>query len=183
MLPLRRTFAKAEGEGWLSEAWTFRRERLYLVPGDSPLGLRLPLASLPKVAAKDYPRITPLDPYKPRGALPNFDRLYAKGVGSPPRPNLAAKPPIVRTALSVQARDGALYVFMPPVAQLEDYLELVAHIEAAADGAARADRRLDPARRHPPGGAEGHARPRRDRGQHPAGRDLGRGGEGHHRPI
>ncbi|HQR30684.1 MAG TPA: transglutaminase family protein, partial [Anaeromyxobacteraceae bacterium] len=32
--------------GWSTDRWTFRRERLFLVPGDAPAGLRLPLRSL-----------------------------------------------------------------------------------------------------------------------------------------
>ena len=136
VLPLRRAFSKAEGQGWLSEEWRFRRGRLYAIPGDSPLGLRLPLDSLPQLAAKDYPHITPLDPYEDRGPLPDFSRLHLEpepevgGVGSAAR----RKPPAVRTALSIEPRDGFLYVFMPPVARLEDYLELVAQLQAAADG-------------------------------------------------
>lgn len=35
---------------WLSCAWNFRRGHLYLTPGNSPVGLRLPLNSLPFVA-------------------------------------------------------------------------------------------------------------------------------------
>ncbi len=135
VLPIRRALSKAEGEGWVSEAWRFKRERLFLIPGDSPVGLRLPLGSLPEVKPKDYPFITPVDPYEARGPLPDFDDIYTAPDSVAPTPKVGRrKPPIVRTALSVQPRDGVLYVFMPPVARLEDYLELVAHLEAAAEG-------------------------------------------------
>jgi uncharacterized protein (DUF2126 family)/transglutaminase-like putative cysteine protease len=138
VLPLRRPLSASEGEGWLSEAWKFKRKALYLVPGDSPVGLRLPLGSLPEVKPKDYPYIVPVDPYEARGPLPAYDAIYA-GATVPPAVASEDDPPkrkhpIVRTALSIQARDGFLYVFMPPVAAAEDYLELLAHLEMAAEG-------------------------------------------------
>jgi uncharacterized protein (DUF2126 family)/transglutaminase-like putative cysteine protease len=130
VLPLRRPLSKAEGEGWISEMWRFKRGRLYLVAGDSPVGLRLPLASLPEVKPEDYPFVTPVDPYEERDPLPSFERI-------PPAAAVTERPdntPIVRTALSIQPRGGFLYVFMPPLARVEDYLELTAHLEAAAEG-------------------------------------------------
>ncbi len=133
VLPIRRSMTKAEGDGWVSEAWRFRREALFLLPGDSPVGLRLPLGSLPEVAPKDYPYITPVDPYEERGALPSFDEAFA-AVDTAPNPPKRGKPSIVRTAMTFEARQGFVYVFMPPVARLEDYLELVAHLEAAGEG-------------------------------------------------
>jgi uncharacterized protein (DUF2126 family)/transglutaminase-like putative cysteine protease len=135
VLPLRRPLSAAEGTGWLSEAWRFRRKQLYLAPGDSPAGLRLPLGSLPTVKPKDYPYITPLDPYEDRGPLPKLDSIYAAPTPAAAAKSAGAKTVIVRTALSIEPREGVHYVFMPPLARLEDYLELVAHVEAAAEGA------------------------------------------------
>lgn len=135
VLPLRRAVSKAEGDGWLSEAWVFGRGRLFLAPGDSPVGLRLPLDSLPVLAPKDYPHIVPLDPYKARGKLPNYDPIYATGAPKAARAQtVKRKGPPVRTAISVEVRDGQLNVFMPPISRLEDYLELVAQLEVAAEG-------------------------------------------------
>jgi uncharacterized protein (DUF2126 family) len=135
VLPLRKAMTKAEGEGWVSQLWTFNRDRLYLIPGDSPVGLRLPLASLPEVEPEDYPYIVSPDPFEDRGALPDFDDIYQSPTpDASPRTRGAKKAtePIVRTALSIQTRDDWLYVFMPPVARVEDYLELLAHVEMAA---------------------------------------------------
>ncbi len=35
---------------WKSSPWDFRREQMFLIPGDSAMGMRLPLDSLPWVA-------------------------------------------------------------------------------------------------------------------------------------
>ena len=54
---------------WETSPWPLRRERLYAVAGDSPLGLRLPLESLPNVLPADAELEPPLDPFAPRAAL------------------------------------------------------------------------------------------------------------------
>jgi transglutaminase-like putative cysteine protease len=46
VLPIRR-WRTAKRQGWITEAWTLRRGRMFLVPGDSPAGFRLPLGRLP----------------------------------------------------------------------------------------------------------------------------------------
>ncbi|HVZ52513.1 MAG TPA: transglutaminase family protein, partial [Pseudolabrys sp.] len=82
VLPLQRWNAQGGDGGWISEVWQMRRERLYLVPGDSPIGLRLPLKSLPYVAPADETPVIPLDPFAPRAPLP--PRSQAVGAESAP---------------------------------------------------------------------------------------------------
>ena len=184
---------------WRTGPWFVRDERLYLIPGDSPMGYRLPLDSLPWVSQGDYPYHIELDPFAPRPALPTAAELRLQGrdggggAGSFARSGLAADSAaetaglsrasfktsgsaagtgarsgsntsvashapargesahwLTRTALCIEARDpqrangpkaemahggqrSHLYVFMPPLARLEDYLNLVAAIEATAE--------------------------------------------------
>jgi uncharacterized protein (DUF2126 family)/transglutaminase-like putative cysteine protease len=126
VLPLRR-WSSAKRRGWMTEAWVLRRGRMFLVPGDSPAGFRLPLASLPELAPEDYPHIRTRDPFEPRGSLPLHDALIAgPAAGTPPK----SESPYVRTAITFEVRDEIVYVFMPPVETVEDYLELVAQVEA-----------------------------------------------------
>ncbi len=65
-LPLRRSAAV---DAWESGRWFLRTERLYLTPGDSPMGYRLPLDSLPWASPEDVTSMTPQDPFAPREAL------------------------------------------------------------------------------------------------------------------
>ena len=185
-----------EGPGWKTGPWFLRDDRMHLIPGDSPMGLRLPLDSQPWVKKGDYPYLIERDPSAPREALPGADQFRARYAGVPAgaRDELgavpyafgtpaatpaalrlqselggtgarseamvdptAARPPrrgesahgITRSALCVEVRDarrgngpaaekigiasGLMYVFMPPLARLEDYLDLVAAVEATAE--------------------------------------------------
>jgi len=144
-------------QGWLSEIWPLRRRHLFLIPGDSPVGLRLPLDSLPHLPPSEQPITVAADPFMPRAELPPPDVLFqrardhfaedrvadaetddgkaAKQIAKAKEPKqreptIPAVP--VRTALTVEPRDGHLCVFMPPIERLEDYLELLAAVEATA---------------------------------------------------
>ncbi len=209
LLPLKREWHdKAAGPQWMTGPWFVRDERLYLMPGDSPMGYRLPLDSLPWAAAGDQQALIEQDPFDRFGPLPGAAALRARfrrpgydahhpgggfaeggrvalqgqrwpdelggeggaglddgtgpGVAGPHR--LMAAPTrdpnampgrfesaagLTRTALCVEVRDpqrangpkaeaehggksGVMYVFLPPLKHLEDFLELLAAIEATA---------------------------------------------------
>jgi uncharacterized protein (DUF2126 family)/transglutaminase-like putative cysteine protease len=178
------------GKRWQTGPWFLRRERCYLIPGDSPLGLRLPLDSQPWAAPGDYPYVHTPDPtqiFPPlarhaeiRSQLRDFGVAQERGdaaararaeaamrelADTMERSRVKARPGIApdsaahhkaarerdtttttrapaphesagwitRTAMCAEPRDGVLYIFMPPAERLEDYLELVAAVEAASE--------------------------------------------------
>ena len=148
VLPVHRWTARAN-PGWISELWEFRRGRLFLIPGNSSIGYRLPLSSLPYLSPADEPRLVPADPLEERDALADPSEMLRTAAGDGfVAPPLAAgpisAPPMraapagaetrvpVRTAFTVEPRNGALCVFMPPVERMEDYLELLAAVQATA---------------------------------------------------
>ena len=141
VLPVMR-HPKGKG-GWQTGPWFLRGGRCFLVPGDSPVGYRLPLATQPWVAKNDYPYTHAPDPTQGFAPLPAHTELRGRVVAAvrpavsqridvPPRPKESAVG-ITRTAISAQARNGVLYIFMPPTDCLDDYLELIAAVEATAD--------------------------------------------------
>lgn len=138
VLPIQRWNAIA-GTGWYSEKWRLRREKLFLIPGDSPIGYRLPLNSLPYLSASVYPYTMEMDPFVERTPLPDPDELAQVYRRSGPAERTTQRwveeigADQVRTALSIEPRNGVLHVFMPPVTVLDDYLELLAAIEATAE--------------------------------------------------
>jgi uncharacterized protein (DUF2126 family) len=140
VLPLRRVWQDGE-RVWQSGRWFFRGEHLFLIPGDSPAGLRLPLASLPWMEDGSADPEFEADPFAPREALPRRQAMAMRrrAEGEPFRPvpqELPVvgreEPGVVRTALCVEAREGRLHIFFPPLFAAEDWLDLTAAIEDTA---------------------------------------------------
>ncbi len=136
VLPVQRWQAKAGGRHWQAERWSTRSGRLYLMPGDSAAGLRLPLSQLAHIGPAEYPYVIPTDPFQPRDPLPQPDprrQPFTEGIGFTDRtePYEAGGIP-VRTAMTVEPRDGRLCVFMPPTETVEDYLDLLTAVEDSA---------------------------------------------------
>jgi uncharacterized protein (DUF2126 family) len=192
VLPVART---ADGARWQTGPWFLRSERCYLIPGDSPLGYRLPLDSQPWTATNDYPFIHAPDPLQSFAALKPYTEIRrqvrehegyeheleqqhphehellahrrqheheseehgherergghgregerehdvtrapataAAAVDAAPRPKESAAA-LTRTSLCAEARNGVLYIFMPPARELDHYLELLAAVEASAE--------------------------------------------------
>lgn len=138
VLPIQRWNAKDGGGRWYSERWTTRTRKLFLIPGDSPVGFRLPIDSLTHIPPIDYPYVVPADPFAERTELPDPSERrqpFLTGSEHPAANRQDINEQSVketRAAMTVEPRDGRLCIFMPPTETLEDYLDLVAAIEDAA---------------------------------------------------
>jgi uncharacterized protein (DUF2126 family)/transglutaminase-like putative cysteine protease len=141
VLPLRVRTANGSGAvAWESGPWSLRGDELFLIPGDSPLGFRLPLDSLPWEAPDARSWIYERDPLLARPPLTRVVAQSPKGwpEATPSNGHGAhrAAPPVdpslVLTALSVEVREGILHVFLPPVGFLEEWLALIAAVEDVA---------------------------------------------------
>lgn len=134
---------------WRSSPWPLRRDRLTLIPGDSPVGLRLPLHSLPETTQAQLPD-QPADPLAPTDSLPDAGQSVVQAGAEMSEPQAAANDEsagegskdgmqstdiaveVLRTTLCIEPRDGCLYLFLPPMDHLEHYVALVELIESTA---------------------------------------------------
>ncbi|MES1222797.1 MAG: transglutaminase family protein, partial [Bacteroidota bacterium] len=168
VLPLQWNFWNNK---WLSCKWQFSREHLFLVPGNSPIGLRLPLDSLPVTATAKmeveedqslFAELPVLDAYHENISYryglvydhvghaqqlryqPQEEKeeesdkkkkhfsLKIKEEEEEPEREVLFEVQTNKTAISIEVREGILYVFIPPLHYLEHYLDLIASIEATA---------------------------------------------------
>jgi uncharacterized protein (DUF2126 family)/transglutaminase-like putative cysteine protease len=149
------------GENWVSCAWEFRRKNCFLIPGNSAIGFRLPLDSLPEIAKDKREQPIERSPFEDLPPLGDYKSVVEARYGTvapeyvPPvnkviqdedeekdkkvkkekeaEQALLFEVPIIKTALCVEERDGIIYVYLPPTDYLEHYLDLMASIEATAE--------------------------------------------------
>jgi uncharacterized protein (DUF2126 family)/transglutaminase-like putative cysteine protease len=125
---------------WRSGTWEFPRGEMFLIPGSSPMGLRLPLDQLAWAQQVEREQLPP----GPRAPAPVLDT----GESFERRPPLAADADraqlrerfttrsvvwegVPHAALCVEPRDGKLYVFMPLLNDFDHYASLLSAIEVA----------------------------------------------------
>lgn len=116
-----------EQSNWQSCKWSFRRNNLFVVPGNSPVGLRLPLDSIQYYDPAEQEQLPERSLFADVEALPDGDHLI---------PSVGAKfnnsKIIFKTALVVEVRQGKLFIFFPPTSYFEHYLYLVNAVERTA---------------------------------------------------
>ncbi len=131
---------------WRSGPWTFRRGAMFLIPGGSSMGFRLPLDALPWTTPEkrtlppgqnQFGELPPLGDY--HGEVAQRYSSFETASADPDRREQAAADgaaeepaEVPHTALCVEAREGKLHVFLPPLTILEHYLELLAAVELTA---------------------------------------------------
>lgn len=120
---------------WISCKWDLRRENIFLIPGDSPMGYRLPLDSITWLDSKERDPIFSMCPLTPVDLLPKiqskFNTNSLVGIFNPDQKVSSTGSPI-RTSLCVEIRNGTIKLFLPPLDSIVEYLELLKNIEATA---------------------------------------------------
>jgi uncharacterized protein (DUF2126 family)/transglutaminase-like putative cysteine protease len=120
---------------WVSDRWTFRRGSLFLIPGDGPMGLRLPLKSLGPgyVAAPAEQLVEPPDPRRAESLAAEIAQravqVAALSAAIAPASRDDAPVAAVRTALCVEERGGSLHVYFPPLETADDFLALLSVVD------------------------------------------------------
>jgi len=116
--------------GWQSCQWEFRRKHLFLVPGNSPAGLRLPLSSIQHLKEEEEEIKPERDLFADTEPLPETADLPSSGLERRAYNNTSE---IFKTCFVVEVRQGKLFVFLPPVQYFEHYLDLVSAVERTAE--------------------------------------------------
>jgi uncharacterized protein (DUF2126 family) len=125
-LPIRWDIEKST---WQSCRWSFRRNHLFLIPGNSPAGLRLPLDSIQHIDPKKEEPIFERDLFAETQDLPQIHEAHSVIEQTGAYNNTDE---IFKTCLIIEVRQGKLFIFFPPLQNFEHYLDLVGAVERVA---------------------------------------------------
>ncbi len=121
---------------WSSQLWFERPEKLILTTGDSPVGFRIPVDPVAWVAPDEITYVMDAAPFADKAKLhtpAHLPDLFAREPDPDPLPPITRKtedaPVLIRSALCAEIREGRLHIFLPFLAVLADYLDLIAAVE------------------------------------------------------
>ncbi len=118
-----------EKSNWQSCMWSFRRNHLFLIPGNSPAGLRLPLDSIQHLDPKKAKPVFEKDLFAETNDLPVIKPSQEVQEGK----EFNNSNEIFKTCLIIEIRQGKLFVFFPPLEKFEQYIQLVSTVERVAE--------------------------------------------------
>jgi uncharacterized protein (DUF2126 family)/transglutaminase-like putative cysteine protease len=113
---------------WLSCKWAFNREHLFLIPGNSPIGLRLPLDSLPVQAKAKMPQRVERSLFEELPVLERFHETITARYGSitdhsQSVPKQRVQPQVLETAESIaekKRKEAKDRLSKPPIKKEEE---------------------------------------------------------------
>jgi uncharacterized protein (DUF2126 family) len=122
---------------WSSQWWFNSLDSVVLLPGDSPIGFRIPTEVIPWIAPDELEYTFDTAPFADRVKLPPVKpqrmNLFDVEPEADPLPAIARPSEgvteLIRPSLCVQIRDGRLHVSLPYAPVLADYFDLVAAVE------------------------------------------------------
>ncbi|TGJ99704.1 transglutaminase family protein [Leptospira semungkisensis] len=127
-IPLQFNYISSE---WESSEWKYKREKLFLIPGDSPAGFRLPFSSISDTFRMSAV-LTDISRKKSLTSRKEIDSRLEKRTKKEPKFFATGSDLPIRTTLVLEPRSGVLRIFLPPVEGVEPWLDLIASIEEAA---------------------------------------------------
>lgn len=124
------------GSKWKSCKWQIKRDKLFLIPGNSDVGYRLPLDRLPVESVDVATIVLPPDPLEPVEGLPEPDAVRYRIIKRKQNNKFGethGKVQTIKTALCISLKNENISIFLPPVKTIEPFLDLIASVEHIAE--------------------------------------------------
>jgi len=136
ILPIKRNH---DTKTWDSCLWTFKRDKIYLIPGNSEMGYRLPLDRISKHAEKAEDIVIPANHFEDEtklidpGTFSAYLSTRAKAIKNHKRINdHKVNVDTIKSTICAEVKNGNLYLFLPPIKDANAFLDLNYSIEKTA---------------------------------------------------